>query len=168
MNPLSLIRQFIRGLTKETEPYQIGLGIAFGTAIGLIPKSNLTAQLLLILLMATKANLPFALITIFSVSALNPLFDRISDPLGYFALSRDSLAPFFTSLYNMPIAPWTDFNNTVLLGGLILGLALFFPCYLAGKKFGVYYNAKFKERFTNSKIVKSMKKSWLLDWYFKE
>ncbi len=167
MNPLSLLRQFISGLTAETEPRQIAGGIALGFLIGLLPKANLTAQLLLVLLMALRVNIPMALMAMLAMTLMNPLVDKLTDPIGYFILTAPSLTPLFTKLYNMPVAPWTGFNNTVLVGGLVLGLVFFFPVYLAGKKFGVYYNASFKEKIMGSKIVKAMKASWLFDWYFK-
>lgn len=167
MNPLSILRQFISGLTAETDPEQIAGGIALGFLIGLLPKANLTAQLLLALLMALRVNLPMALMAMLAMTCVNPLLDRLTDPIGYFILASPSLTPLWTKLYNMPVAPWTGFNNTVLLGGLVFGLVLFFPVYLAGKKFGVYYNGSFKEKITGSKLVKAMKASWLFDWYFK-
>ncbi len=168
MNPLSIIRQFARGLLKENEPWQIGLGIAFGFAIGIIPKSNLTAQLLFLIMMCTKANVPFAFISIFFFSSIYPITDAITDPLGYFILNLDFLSGFFTKIYNMPVLPWTDFNNTVVAGGLIMGTILFYPVYLAGRTFGIYYEKKFKEKISNSKLFKSLKASWVLDWYFKD
>ncbi|HCC47080.1 MAG TPA: hypothetical protein DEQ38_03040 [Elusimicrobia bacterium] len=167
MNPLALIRQFIKGLTSDTDPRQIGWGIALGFVIGLIPKANLTAQLLLVLLLALKVNIPMGLITMFLVSFVNPLFDKLTDPLGYALLTAEPLAPLWTALYNAPVLPWTGFNNTVLLGGLLAGAALFFPVYLAGLRFGVFYNEKFRERLMNSKLVKGLKASFLFDWYFK-
>jgi uncharacterized protein (TIGR03546 family) len=167
MNPLSILRQFIKGLTSDTDPKQIGWGIALGFAIGLIPKGNLTAQLLLVLLLALKVNIPMGLITMFLVSFLNPLADRLTDPLGYALLTSDALAPFWTRLYNMPVVPWTSFNNTVLLGGLLAGAILLFPVYLAGRRFGTWYNEKFKDRVMNSRFVKGLKATWLFDWYFK-
>lgn len=168
MNPLGLIRQFIKGLTTETEPPQIAAAVALGFLIGLLPKATLTAQLLLILVMALRVNFPMALLTIFATVMVNPVLDRITDPLGYALLSAPALAPLWTKLYNMPVLPWTGFNNTVLLGGLIFGLVMFAPVYLCARKGAAVYNARFKERAMNSKIVKSLKSSWLLDWYFKQ
>ncbi len=167
MNPLGILRQFVKGLTSDTDPRQIGWGIAIGFVLGLIPKGNLTAQLLLVLLLALKVNIPMGLITMFLVSFINPLADKLTDPLGYALLTADALAPLWTRLYNMPVVPWTDFNNTVLLGGLIAGAALFFPVFLAGRRFGVFYNDKFRDRVMNSRLVKSLKASFLFDWYFK-
>ncbi len=167
MNPLSLLRQFISGLTSDTDPGQIGWGIALGFLIGLLPKATLTAQLLLILLMALRINIPMALITVLLTTFVNPLMDKLTDPVGYCLLTSPALYPLWTKLYNMPVLPWTGFNNTVLTGGLVVGLVLIFPVYLAGRRFGVFYNAKFRDKLMNSKLVKGLKASWLFDWYFK-
>ncbi|HAT72874.1 MAG TPA: hypothetical protein DCS63_08675 [Elusimicrobia bacterium] len=167
MNPIGLLRQFIQGLTSDTDPRQIGAGIALGFLIGLMPKATLTAQLLIVLLMAARVNIPMALLSVLAVSLANPLIDKISDPIGYALLTSETLRPVWTKLYNTPLLPWTGFNNTVVPGGLALGAVLVAPVYLAGKRFGVFYNAKFRDRMMNSKIVKGLKASWLFDWYFK-
>lgn len=168
MNPITIIRQFFQGLTAETTPAQIGAGITLGFLIGLMPKATLTAQLLIVVLMATRVNIPMGMLTILAVSLLNPLFDKVTDPIGYALLSAEALRPFWTRLYNMPVMPWTGFNNTVVPGGLVFGAVLAAPVYFAGRRFGVFYNEKFRDRVMNSKLVKGLKASWLLDWYFKE
>jgi uncharacterized protein (TIGR03546 family) len=167
MNPIALLRQFIQGLTSDTDPNQIGAGIALGFLIGLMPKATLTAQLLIVLMMATRVNIPMGLITVLAVSLLNPLLDRVTDPVGYALLTSEALRPLWTKLYNIPVVPWTGFNNTVVPGGLVLGAALLAPVYLAGKRFGVFYNERFRDKVMNSRLVKGLKASWLFDWYFK-
>lgn len=168
MNPFNLIRQFIKGLVKENEPWQIGLGIAFGFALGIIPKANLTAQLIFLLMMCTKANVPFAILSIFLFSAFSPIIDKATDPIGYAILNLDFLYPIFLKLYNMPILPWTDFNNTVVIGGLTLGILLFYPVYLIGKKFGEAYKKTLRGKIVNSKIAKVLSGNPLLSWYFRD
>ncbi len=167
MNPVALLRQFIKGLLKENEPYQIALGIAFGFVIGIIPKDNLTAQFLFIIALSTKVNVGFLIVSIFVFSCLSPLTDLVTDKLGYFILTQKSLEDFFTKLYNTPFIPWTDFNNTVVMGGFVTGLILFFPVYMISKRFALFYNLKLKEKISSSKIVKFLKASWLFEWYFK-
>lgn len=167
MNPLVIIRQFVKGLVKDNEPYQIALALSFGFMLGIMPKNNLTAQFIFLIMMCSKANIPFAFGFTLFFTALAPFIDKITDPIGYSILNYGSFTPFFTSLYNMPIAPWTDFNNTVVLGSLILSIFLFYPIYLIGKRFGVFYNDKFRAKLANSKLIKSLKASWLFDWYFR-
>lgn len=168
MNPLSLLRQFFKGLTTETAPPQVAAGVALGFLIGLLPKATLTVQLLLVLVMALRVNFPIALLVIALTAPLNPLLDKLTDPLGYALLSAPALAPLWTSFYNMPVMPWTGFNNTVLLGGLVLGLAMFAPVYFAARSGARVYNDRYKDKVMNSKLVKGLKGSWLFDWYFKE
>lgn len=167
MNPLGLLRQFIKGLTTETEPPQIAAGVALGFLIGLLPKATLTVQLLLVLVMALRVNFPITLFAVCATVPFNPLFDRLTDPLGYALLSAPALAPLWTKLYNLPVMPWTGFNNTVLLGGLVFGLLMFAPVYFGARKGAAVYNERFKTKVMNSKIVKGLKGSWLFDWYFK-
>lgn len=167
MNPISLLRQFINGLLKDNEPYQIALGLSFGIMIGIIPKNNLTAQILFIFALSTKANVPFLIVSIFGFSLLTPFIDIITDKIGYSILTLKTLEPLFTKMYNTPVIPWTDFNNTVVMGGFILGIFLFLPSYILFKKFGSYYNITLKNKINNSKIVKFLKTSWLFEWYFK-
>ncbi|OGS13356.1 MAG: hypothetical protein A2234_09315 [Elusimicrobia bacterium RIFOXYA2_FULL_58_8] len=168
MNPLGLIRQFIKGLTTETEPPQIAAGVALGFLIGLLPKATLTVQLLLVLVLALRVNFPITLLAILATMTANPLLDRITDPLGYAILSAPALAALWTSLYNMPVTPWTGFNNTVMAGGIVLGLLMFTPIYFVSRKGAAVYNERFKTKVMNAKFVKSLKGSWLFDWYFKE
>ena len=167
MNPLGLIRQFIKGLTTETEPPQIAAGVALGFLIGLLPKATLTVQLLLVLVMAMRVNFPIALLTIFATMPLNPLLDRITDPLGYALLSAPALAPLWTKLYNTPVMPWTGFNNTVMIGGLVFGLLMFVPVYFLASKAAAVYNERLKVKVMNSRLLKGLKSSWMFDWYFK-
>ncbi len=152
---------------NDTAPNQIGGGIMLGVLIGLMPKATLTAQLLIVLLMALRVNIPMGLLAAIAVSLLNPLFDKVTDPIGYALLTAEGLRPLWTKMYNMPLVPWTGFNNTVVPGGIVLWAALAAPIYFAGRRFGAFYNEKFRDRVMNSKIVKGMKASWLLDWYFK-
>jgi len=167
MNPVSILRQLIKGLLSDNEDYQIALGISFGMIIGIIPKNNLCAQIIFIISLSTKANVPFLILSIFAFSLISPITDIITDKIGYFVLGIKSLEPFFTKLYNMAVIPWTDFNNTVVMGGVIFGIIMFYPVYLFSKKFGKFYNLKLREKISNLKIIKILKASWLFEWYFK-
>ena len=135
--------------------------------LGLVPKSNLTAQLLLILVMALKINVPVALACAAVVSLINVFTDSFANPIGLWLLTNLSLKPFWTYLYNTPVVPWTNFNNTLVLGNLVLGILLFIPCYFAGKTGAVFYDARVKTKIKNSAFIKGIKTSWLFDWYFR-
>lgn len=51
---------------------------------------------------------------------LDPLLSRI----GEFLLTEPSLAGLWSTFYNVPLLPWTRFNNSMVLGAFALGLCL--------------------------------------------
>ena len=167
MNPLTLLRYFLKGLFKENNPKQIALAISLGMFIGLIPKDNILVHILFISFMCIRINIPFFILSIIFFSYISFLTDPVADKIGYFILTHELLHDFFIKLYNMPIVPWTDFNNTVVIGGIVVALILYMPIYFLSLKLISYYNVNFKEKILNSKIVKALKMSFLFEWYFK-
>ena len=168
MTPLGILRQLIKGITQNTTPNQIAGGAAMGMLIGLMPKANLTTQILLIMLMIFRTNVSVALAMAAVFSLLQPVGNLLAHPIGYKLLAQTPfLYGFWTRLYNTPVFPWTAFNNTLLLGNLIIGLVLFVPAFIVAKKLALLYETSFKEKVAQSRFAKALKSSWLVDWYFK-
>ena len=167
MTPLGILRKLLKGLTQNTSPSEIAAGFAVGAVIGLVPKANLSAQLLLILLMLLKTNVPVGLAAAALFTPLSALSDPLAGSAGYALLAAPALQGFWTTLYNMPVLPWTGFNNTLVLGNLLLGAALFAPLFLLARKAARYYQEHLSEKVRNSRLAGLLRKSWIADWYFK-
>ncbi|MBL8814394.1 MAG: TIGR03546 family protein [Planctomyces sp.] len=123
------LRLLIQGLVTSSTPRQISMGLAMGMVVGLVPKGNLIALVLGMILAASRVNLAIAassavLFTLIGVF-LDPVFDRV----GTWLLRMPALQSFWTDLYNMPVMPWTDFNNSVVLGSLTVGLLMMWPVH---------------------------------------
>ena len=127
------IRLALKALIAEAKPGQLALGFALGVLIGLVPKGNLIAIVLGVVLAASRANLGIAAATIVAVSVIASFFDPVTDTIGHWLLALPALQGFWTRLYNMPLLPWTDFNNTIVLGSFVLGMALLYPMYWLSK-----------------------------------
>lgn len=122
---VKLIQSLVRALHSEGTPGQLAAGIALGSILGLTPLVNIHNAVvfaLLVLLNVSFAGgmLGWALFVPLGFM-LDPLFHWIGRTL---LLDVPSLTPVWTSLYNMPVAPLTNFNNTVVLGSLVFALAL--------------------------------------------
>jgi len=74
-------------------------------------------------------------------------------------LSSPSLIGGWTFLYNLPIVPYTQFNNTVMLGSLVMGLLLLIPNYLLMKWLVIQYRERWMTRLQKMKIVQFIKAS---------
>ncbi len=123
------IRILAKALTTDSTPRQMALGFAMGLSIGLVPKGNLTAVVLMMLLCATRVNLAVGMLSALLFSWVGVVTDPVTHWIGHALLAAESLRPLWTYLYDLPVVPWTSFNNTIVLGSLLLGLALFYPSY---------------------------------------
>ena len=127
------IRMVLNAIRGSNSPAQVGAGIALGMIIGLIPKDSLFCYGFGLIVFMTTVNLLATSLSAFAFMWIGALLDPLSHQVGYFVLTQPSLQATFLSLYEMPIIPWTRFNNTVVLGSLIIGLLSFFPVYLISK-----------------------------------
>lgn len=123
------IRCFLRAFTSADTPGQLALGVALGMMIGLAPKGNLIAVGLGILLLATRVNLGTGLLAATAFSWVGMLVDPFTGRIGHAILTTEWLQGTGAFLYDLPLMPWTGFNNTVVLGNLLLGIWLFYPVY---------------------------------------
>ena len=109
-------------LTAQRESPQIALAIALGIAIGILPKGNLIAVLFVVLLFTLRTNLAAGLLSAAICSWIGVGLDPISHRVGEAVLTFGPLQGLFAGLYRLPYAPWLSFNNTVVMGGLLIGL----------------------------------------------
>ena len=115
---------------KETKPHHIALAVALGVMLGLVPKANLIALVLVLALFLTRCNLGFGILTAALVSLAMPRIDVMADSLGTRLLAETSVIDLESTLIQYPLFAWTSLNNTLVLGCFIIGVIAFFPVYL--------------------------------------
>lgn len=165
---LKILNKFIVLLRSDASPTQMAWGFALGTVLGLTPFLGLHTLFLIGMVCIFRVNLS----TVFFSWALYSAFAWILDPLfhaiGFVVLTQiPFLIPFWTTLYNLPIAPLTRFNNTVLMGSLVFSLVLFLPHYFGFKWFVKKYRKDWHTHIEKSKIYQFLKASKIAQFYFK-
>lgn len=153
INYWSKFRSTIRGFDSSR---QLALGVALGMVVGLVPKESLIPYALGCLLLLSTANLVTSAVSIFCFSWLGSLFDPISDRLGNYVLTFDLFEPTLAKLNELPIVPWTRFENTVVTGSLILGLILAIPVYRISYSLFERYGTPVANYFTRSRVGRLM------------
>ncbi len=123
------VRFLLKALRTDDSPRQLAMGVALGLLIGLVPKGNLIALSLAAVLLATRVNLAAGAGSAFVFSWIGLLLDPLAHRIGNSFLSLAPLEGIFAFLYSLPLMPWTGFNNTVVMGNLLIGLWLFLPMY---------------------------------------
>ena len=59
------------------------------------------------------------------------MLDPVFHAIGLGLLQAPSLRELWTSMYNTPLVPYTNFNNTIVLGSVVGWLALAVPIFFA-------------------------------------
>ena len=163
---LKLFRSLVKTLHSDGSPAQIAYGVALGAALGLTPIAN--AHNLIILLLLAVLNVSFAAgMLAWAVFVpfgfmLDPLFDRVGRAL---LVDTTSLRGLWTTWDNVPGLALTNFNNTVVLGSLVVWLLLFIPIYFAARYGVVRYRATIGEKIRNSRYYKLIEASQVYNVY---
>ena len=148
---LKLVQSLIKELHSDGTPLQIALGAALGAALGLTPIANVHNAIVLALLLILNVSFGAGMLAwgLFVPLGfiLDPLFDRIGHKL---LMETPALTPTWTSWFNAPLVPYTNFNNTVVLGSVVGWLVLFVPITLFVRFLVVRYRAPYGERVRRS------------------
>ena len=117
-------------LNSETEPGQISLALAFSLIVGLTPLWSLHNLIVLLLVLLLRVNLSAFLLGTAFFSGVAYLLDPWFHRLGLAALMAPSLEGLWTSLYNSTLWRIERFNNSIVMGSLLVSLVLFVPTVL--------------------------------------
>ena len=126
---IALLRKMIHSLVAHGAPTQLAAGFTIGMVVGLLPKGNLVALSLCVLLFSQCVNKGLSLIAIVLFSWIGTACDPLTHRLGASVLESPSLQACYASIFDLPLGPWLGFDNTVVTGSLLLGLYLAYPVY---------------------------------------
>jgi uncharacterized protein (TIGR03546 family) len=168
---MSLILKQIFGLLKvlnsDTGSNQIASGVAFGLILGFIPALSLQSILTLVLVMFFRVQLGAVFISAFFFAFPAYLFDHTFNQLGSYILEFEAFRPLFTSLYAMPIIPYTRMFNSLIMGATAMAFLLFPIVFLLFRFLIIKYREKVVARINNTKLFKMLKATSLYKWYHK-
>ena len=143
------MRTSVRGFDTSR---QLAMGVAIGMMIGLVPKDSVFVYLFALVLLLSTSNLLTGLISTFCFSWIAPLLDPITNSIGHFFLTIEGLGQAFARLNEIPLIPWTRFENTVVTGSVLLGLILLLPTYAISKQIFERYGKSLAKAFLRSSI----------------
>jgi len=164
---LTFIRKLIKLLTSSNSPSQLALGFSIGAFIGLTPDNIFNTLVIITLLFILNVSFSSGLLSTGILSLFQPFVFPYAHSLGLSVLQSPDLKGTWTLLYNLPVIPFTHFNNTVMMGGILISITLFIPLYVLTKYLITTYHATLHTRLKNSKFVAVIKKSVVFEWIYK-
>lgn len=164
---LKQLYNFFKLLNSDTGTNQISAGLACGLILGFAPFFSLQTVLVLFLVFVFRIQLGAAFFSAFFFKFVAFLIDPLADKLGQSFLEAESLHSIFTTMYNMPIVPMTRFNNSIVMGSLVLSIILAPIAFFVFKKLVSQYRVQVLQRFQQTKLWKGIKATKLYLWYSK-
>jgi uncharacterized protein (TIGR03546 family) len=159
---ISWIARVFVAINSNKKSSQIAMAISFAFILALVPKANLLWVSLFILTFFLKLNQAVEMVFIAVFSLLLGFLDKFLDRLGYAILTIPSLGDFFTKLFNSPFFYLTKYYNSIVMGGLVVGLVMAFPIYFLSKYLIGIYRDKAREKVANNKFIQAILQQPLL------
>lgn len=164
---LKQVFALLKMLNSETGTNQIAAGIACGFILGMTPTLSLQTLLVFAVILIFRVQSGAAFLMAFFFKFVAYLLDPVFDSVGTQVLESQGLKPLFTTLYNMPLVPFTRFNNSIVMGSgvvtLLLAPVVFFVSKSLIRKYRVHVVAKLRA----TKAWKAMQATSLYKWYYK-
>lgn len=164
---LKQLFSFIKLLNSDTGNISLAMGMTCGFILGMTPVLSLHSLLVFLILFFFRIQIGAALITAFFFKFLAYLMDPSFHVVGSAVLEMKSLESIFTTLYNLPIIPYTRFNNSIVMGSAVITFALSPIVFLLSQYFISKYREIVVARFKQTKIWKAIEATKFYQWYYK-
>jgi uncharacterized protein (TIGR03546 family) len=162
---LKLIQSIVKTLHSDGTPGQVAAGIALGSVLGLTPLMNVHNLVIFALILLLNVSFGGAMLGWTVFIPVGFLLDPAFDAIGHRLLTAPGLVPLWTAWYNIPILPYTNFNNTVVLGSVVGWLVLVVPIYFLARVGVVRYRATWGERVRRSRFYQAVTASKVYNVY---
>lgn len=158
---------FLKLLNSDTGHNQLAAGLACGLILGFAPFFSLQTALVLTLVFVFRIQMGAAFLSAFFFKFIAYLVDPVSDIIGKSVLENPSLRDLFVEMYNMPIIPMTRFNNSIVMGSLVLSLIAAPFAFFLFRAAIVKYRILVVDRFKQTKLWKAFTATTIYNWYCK-
>ncbi len=162
---LKLIQSIIKTLHSDGTPGQVAAGMALGAALGLTPLMNVHNLVVFSLIVILHVSFGGAMLGWALFVPLGFILDPLFHAIGLSLLEAPALRPLWTGWYNTPLIPYTNFNNSVVLGSVVGWLVLTVPIFFAARWAVARYRATNGARVQQSKWYKALMASKVYNVY---
>jgi uncharacterized protein (TIGR03546 family) len=108
---------------QDVTPVKIASGLTFGFIIGVTPLDTLHGTLAIGCIFIFRFQVFITLTSAILFSILSSVADPILHAVGVWVLKDiESLTPLFNTLSDIPIIPFTRFNNSIVMGALFFSV----------------------------------------------
>lgn len=165
---LHLLRRFLAAVHSGQQLWQLALGFTLGMMMGFPPFNVFYVFFIFFFVFILNVNMGMAFFGMLVFTFVSYFLDPVAHSLGYFLLMDVSwLTPVWTFLYHMPIVPYSNFYNSVMMGGMALSVLMFVPVFGTAYLLFFFYRRVVAKRLENTKLYRTVMMSKVVQWYQK-
>lgn len=164
---LKQIFAFIKLLNSDTGTVSLAAGLTCGFILGMTPVLSLQSLLVFLILFFFRIQIGAAFLAAFFFKFIAYLLDPVFDLVGRKVLEMPALEPLFTKLFNMPIIPFTRFNNSIVMGSGVITILLSPIVFIICQRLIIKYRETILARFKTTKVWKAVEATKFYQWYYK-
>jgi len=158
MGFIKKLLKLLAAFNANVGAWRIAAGFACGFLMAVLPVGNLLWLALFILCSFVKMQRVAFVISLAAFKLAYAPIAPLADALGWSILDSAALRETFIRLAAAPIAPLTRFNNSLVMGGLALGLIAWIPLFVAFLLLVKIYRTKLAPVIRNSNSNKALRK----------
>jgi uncharacterized protein (TIGR03546 family) len=158
---------FIKLLNSDTGNISLAMGMTCGFILGMTPVLSLHSLIIFLVLFLFRIQIGAAFLAAFFFKFVAYLLDPLFHHVGIKVLETESFQGILTALYNMPLVPYTRFNNSIVMGSAVVTLLLSPIIFLLSQYFIIKYREIFVARLKDTKIWKAVEATKFYQWYYK-
>jgi len=164
---LKQIFAFIKLLNSDTGNISLAAGLTCGFILGMTPVLSLQSLLIFILMFFFRIQIGAAFLAAFFFKFAAYLLDPIFDTVGRGVLEMPGLQELFTAMFNMPLIPYTRFNNSIVMGSGVITFVLSPIVFILSQYLIIKYREQVYSKFKQSKAWKAVEATKFYQWYYK-
>lgn len=156
---MTIFIKLFKALNANQHPGQIALSMTFGLLLGLTPFFFPHTLLTLLLIVVLRVNISAVLVSWGIFTGLAYAFDPLFHQLGLWILNHPGLVEHWTQWYNQAWWRFMSFNNTIVMGSILVAYSLALPFFGLSWLLVRIYRQRFLVWVNKFKLVQMLKVS---------
>ncbi len=156
------VAKLIAALNSNSKPGAVAAAVAVAFLLALVPSINLLWPVLFIISLIARLNWGFEIVFIALFKWIVPLIDAFIEPVGWRILQSETVSAFVYRINDIPGLIYLGLNDSLMVGGLIAGVAAWLPLFFLARLIIVLFREKISPRLAKSKFINALKKAPVL------
>lgn len=154
---MGLLLKLFKALNANQYPGQIALSFVLGMILGLTPLFFAHNLITLAFIFILRVNIAGVMVAWIFFSGLAYLLDPLFNQIGLWVLQMPVLEPMFTEAYNSAVWRFLHFNNSIVMGSILVAYLLSVPAFVVFWLLVKKYRQTFLVWINKFKVVQVLK-----------